>query len=736
MVLPDIQNASFSDILGERYLAYALSTITSRSLPDVRDGLKPVQRRLLFAMQELKLDPESGYKKCARVVGDVIGKFHPHGDIAVYDAMVRLAQSFAVRWPLIEGHGNFGNIDGDNAAAMRYTEARLTKVATALLEGISEDAVDFRDTYDGEEVEPVVLPAGFPNLLANGASGIAVGLATSIPPHNVGELCDALQLLLKSSKCNISDLIKCVPGPDFPTGGLLVEDKTFIERAYSSGRGSFRVRARWNVENLPHKQYQIVVSEIPFQVQKSRLVERIALLLQEKKLALLNDVRDESSEIIRLVLEPRNRTVDPNMLMEIMFRHTELETRVSLNMNVIDDVGVPRLMNLKQALKAFIDHRYRVLLRRTAYRLKQISHRLEMLKGYLVAYINLDEVIEIIRNVDDPRKKLMKRFELNEVQANAILDMRLRTLRKLEELAIREEFSQLEKEQISLFKLTSSKARQRTIISKEILKVKMQFGQGTDLGRRRTEVCQPPVSVKISAAALVERENVTIVCSHKGWIRAIKGHLDRNTAVKYKDGDRERFRLYAVTTDKLILFATNGRFYSLACEKLPGGRGLGEPLRLMIDLANDQDLISIFIQQVDMKLLVAASDGRGFLVKGRDVFTDRRAGKQVLNLPNQVEATICTPAAGDQVAVVGTNRRLLIFPVQYIPVLSRGRGVILQRYKEGSLSDVQVYREEEGIFWRSGSGIRREKKLENWYGKRGQSGRLVPKGFPKRNTFN
>ena len=731
----NIHTVSFSDALGERYLAYALSTITSRSLPDVRDGLKPVQRRLLFAMQQLKLDPASGYKKCARVVGDVIGKYHPHGDVAVYDAMVRLAQSFAVRWPLVEGHGNFGNIDGDNAAAMRYTEARLTDVAVALLEGLREDAVDFRDTYDGEEREPVVLPAAFPNLLANGANGIAVGLATSIPPHNAGELCAALEVLLGNSRCSNDELIACLPAPDFPTGGVLVEHPAAIAEAYATGRGSFRVRARWQVEHIGRGQYQIIITEIPYQVQKARLVEKVAELLQARKLALLADVRDESADDVRLVLEPRSRSVDPVMLMETMFRQTELETRISLNMNVLDAAGVPGVMNLKQVLSAFLDHRLDVLLRRTANRLKDIAHRLEVLGGYLVAYLNLDEVIRIIREEDEPRPELMKRFKITEVQAEAILNMRLRALRKLEEMEIRSQFKVLSKEQAQLKKLQGSKERQRTALGKEIKVMKQRFGAETELGRRRTEIGVPHEPLEMPSDALVERERITVICSAKGWIRASRGHLDEAVPVKYKEGDRERFRFHAETTDKLVLFATNGRFYTISCDKLPGSRGLGEPVRLMIELGNDQDVVALFVHRPGRRLLVASTDGRGFIVEEGGVLAEKRTGKQVLNPVEQAEACICVAADGDSVAVVGDNRRLLIFPAAEVPVLARGRGVILQRYRDGGLSDAKMFNKADGLSWKTGAGVRKESAAAEWHGKRSQAGRVAPRGFPKGNTF-
>ena len=579
------------DALSERYLAYALSTITARSLPDVRDGLKPVQRRLLYAMRALKLDPDAGFKKCARVVGDVIGKYHPHGDSAVYDALVRLAQTFAARYALVEGQGNFGNVDGDNAAAMRYTEARLTEVAQALLDGLDEDAVDFRETYDGGDSEPVVLPAAFPNLLANGATGIAVGLATSIPPHNAGELCDALTALLKDPKLADDALVALVPGPDFPTGGVLVEDREQIADAYATGRGGFRVRARWEKESIGRGQYQIVVTEIPYQVQKARLIERIAELLQARKLALLSDVRERigRGRAHRGGASCKSRTVEAELLMEMLFRQTELETRIGLNMNVLDAAGIPRVMTLKQVLQAFLDHRREVLLRRTAHRLAAIAHRLDVLGGYLVAYLNLDEVIRIVRDEDEPRAALMGAFGISEVQADAILNMRLRALRRLEEAAIRREHEALEAESARLEKLANSMRRQKTALAAEIAEMKTRFGQESALGARRTAIGEAPLPQEVPVEALVEREPITVICSAKGWIRAVKGHAEADAAVRYKDGDRERFRFHAETTDKLLLFATNGRFYTLAADRLPGGRGFGEPVRLMVDLGNDHE---------------------------------------------------------------------------------------------------------------------------------------------------
>ena len=722
------------EALSERYLAYALSTITARSLPDVRDGLKPVQRRLLYAMRVLKLDPDAGFKKCARVVGDVIGKYHPHGDSAVYDALVRLAQTFAARYALVEGQGNFGNVDGDNAAAMRYTEARLTEVAQALLDGLDEDAVDFRETYDGGESEPVVLPAAFPNLLANGATGIAVGLATSIPPHNAGELCDALTALLKEPKLSDDALVALVPGPDFPTGGVLVEARAQIAEAYATGRGGFRVRARWEKESIGRGQYQIVVTEIPYQVQKARLIERIAELLQARKLALLADVRDESAEDVRIVLEPKSRTVEAGLLMEMLFRQTELEIRIGLNMNVLDAAGVPRVMTLKQVLQAFLDHRRTVLLRRTAHRLAAIAHRLDVLGGYLVAYLNLDEVIRIVREEDEPKPALVAAFGISEVQADAILNMRLRALRRLEEAAIRREHEALETERATLEKLEQSTRRQKTVLLAEIAEIKKRFGQETALGARRTAIGEPPPQA-VPVEALVEREPLTVICSAKGWIRAVKGHAEADATVRYKEGDRERFRFHAETTDKLLLFATNGRFYTLAADRIPGGRGFGEPVRLMVDLGNDHEPVALFVHRPGRLLLAAASDGRGFFVPEDEAVAQTRTGRQVLNVAQGAEAAVCVEAAGDTVAVVGTNRRLLVFPAAEVPTMTRGRGVILQRYRDAALSDVQVFGGSEGLRWRSGTGVRTETALDQWRGKRGQAGRAAPRGFPAANRF-
>jgi len=732
----EIRPVSFADALSERYLAYAMSTITSRSLPDVRDGLKPVHRRLLHAMRELKLNPDAGFKKCARIVGDVMGKYHPHGDQAIYDAMVRLAQSFAVRYPLVDGQGNFGNIDGDNPAAMRYTEARLTAIAKLLLEGIDEDAVDFRATYDGEGEEPVVLPANFPNLLANGAAGIAVGMATSIPPHNAAELCDALQHLIKFPNAGFDKLVELVPGPDFPTGGILCEDHETVLEAYRTGKGGFRIRARWEVEQLKGGTWQIAITEIPYQVQKAKLIERIAELIQNRKIATLDDIRDESAEDVRIVIDPKSRNVDPEVLMESLFRQTELESRFSLNMNVLADGGrVPRVMDLREVLRAFLDHRQDVLLRRSNNRLKDIVRRLEILEGYIICYLNLDEVIRIVREEDDPKAELIKAFKLTDLQADSILNMRLRALRKLEEMEIRKEHDALSEEHKGLTALVADEKLQWKHISGEIAEIKKQVGKDTELGRRRTDIGEAPTAVVVPLEAMIEREPVTVVCSKKGWVRAMKGHMAADSDIKYKEGDGPRFLLHAQTTDKLLVFATNGRFYTIGCDKLPGGRGHGEPLRLQVDLSNDHDIVTLLIHDPQRKLLVASSDGRGFIAPEADVVAQTRTGKQVLNVSGDVEAAVCTPASGDTVAVVGQNRKLLLFGIGEIPEMTRGKGVILQKYKDGGLADAKVFTKAEGLSWASGDRTRTVTDLLDWEGKRAQAGRMPPTGFPRSNKF-
>jgi topoisomerase IV subunit A len=732
----EIREVDFAEALGERYLSYALSTIVARSLPDVRDGLKPVHRRVLFAMRQLHLDPASGYKKSARIVGDVIGKFHPHGDVAVYETLVRMAQDFAHRYPLVDGQGNFGNIDGDNAAAMRYTESRMTAVAQALLEGIDDDSVDFRATYDGEDEEPVVLPARFPNLLANGAAGIAVGMATNIPPHNAGELCAALLHLIDNPDCTVAELVGFVQGPDFPTGGILVEAAESIRTAYETGRGGFRLRARWAQEPLSHGMYQIVITEIPFQVPKSRIVERIAGLLEEKKLLLLADIRDESTEDVRLVLEPKSRNVAPEMLMESLFRASELETRVPLNLNVLDANCVPRVMNLKEVLRAFLDHRRVVLLRRTRNRLVAIDRRIEILNGQIVVYLNIDEVIRIIRESDHPKARLIERWDLSEVQAEAILNIRLRALAKLEEIEIRKELATLETERGKLATLLDQEKRQWKAIAAEIRETDKEFGDATKLGRRRTDIGTPPVPMLVPVEAMIEREPVTVVCSEKGWIRSIKGHAVAAGDIKYKDGDGPRFVIQVETTDKLAVFGSNGRFYTLPVDRLPGGRGHGEPLRLMIELANEHDVVTLFPYRAEHRLLLVASDGRGFVTGAEETLAQTRSGKQVLVPGAGAQASICLSVTGDTVALVGDNRKLLIYPVKEIPEMTRGRGVMLQKFKDGGLADAKVFNLADGLSWRQGeTRTRTETDLTPWQGARASSGRIVPPGFPKNNRF-
>jgi len=731
----EIRETPLAEALGERYLAYAMSTIVSRSLPDVRDGLKPVHRRLLYAMRQLKLDPDGGFKKCARVVGDVIGKYHPHGDVAVYDTLVRLAQDFAVRYPLVEGQGNFGNIDGDNAAAMRYTEAKLTAVAAALMDGLDEDSVDFRPTYDGTEEEPVVMPSAFPNLLANGSAGIAVGMATSIPPHNAGEICLALEHLIANPHCSIDELIERMPGPDFPTGGVLVETREAIAEAYRTGKGGFRLRARWAVEKLSHGLYQIVITEIPYQVQKSKLIEKIAELLSDKKLPLLADIRDESAEDIRLVLEPRNRTVEAELVMEQLFRQTDLETRASLNMNVLDAQSVPRVMNLKEVLRAFLDHRMEVLERRSRFRLDKIHKRLEILEGFLKVYADLDEVIKIIRFGDEPKAELIRRFRLSEVQAEAILNMRLRSFNKLQELEIKTEHAALAAEKADLEALLADPGRRWRTIAGQIAEIGKAFGGATALGRRRTELGDAPSAVVVPIEAYVEREAITLVLSDKGWIRALKGHADNPELLKFKEGDQLRFTLKTWTTDKILIFATDGRFYTVGGDKLPSGRGHGEPLRLMIDLANDVDISTVMVHKPGRKLLVASNGGRGFVVEENEVLAQTRAGKMILNVGDGEKAVFCLPHDGDAVAIMGENRKLLVFMAEEIPEMSRGRGVILQKYRDGGTADIKVFTLAQGLSWTLGERVRVEADLTPWLGKRASIGRLPPTGFPRNNKF-
>jgi topoisomerase-4 subunit A len=730
----DIHDTSLTDALSERYLAYAMSTIMSRSLPDVRDGLKPVHRRLLYAMQQLRLDPASGFKKCARVVGDVMGKFHPHGDASIYDALVRLAQDFAVRYPLVEGQGNFGNIDGDNPAAMRYTEARMTEVAVALLAGIGDDTVDFRPTYDSEDQEPVVLPAAFPNLLANGAAGIAVGMATSIPPHNAGEICAAAVHLIGHPDASTADLLAFMPGPDFPTGGVLVEDAAALLAAYETGRGGFRLRAKWAVEQGRMGTWTVVVTEMPYQVQKSRLIEQIAALLEEKKLPLLADVRDESAELVRLVLEPKSRSVDPAVLMETLFRATALETRFPLNMNVLTADRTPRVLGLRDVLRAWLDHRQEVLQRRSRNRLAAIEKRLEILDGFLAVFLNIDEVIRIIREEDDAKAGLMRAFSLTDMQAEAILNMRLRSLRRLEEMEIRKEHKALTKEAADVRRLLGSESLRWTRITEEIAETGRKFGSGV-LGARRTDMAGAPAPVEIADAVTVEREPITVILSEKGWIRAIRGHIADAESQKFKEGDRLRLLLPCETTDRLALLATNGRFYTLRAGDLPRGRGDGQAIRVMLDISNQDDIFALFVLRDGIRYLLAGSGGRGFLVQSEELIAEKRTGKQVLNLREGERAQVCVPAEGDHVAVVGDNRKLLVFPLDQVPELARGAGVMLQRYKEGGLADARVFRLADGLTWKSGERTRTELGLRDWLGERGQAGRMPPNGFPKSGKF-
>jgi topoisomerase IV subunit A len=733
-----IEPVNLKDALEERYLAYALSTIMGRALPDVRDGLKPVHRRLLFAMRELRLDPDGAFKKCARVVGDVIGKYHPHGDQAVYDALVRLAQDFSQRYPLVDGQGNFGNIDGDNAAAYRYTEARLTGTATALLEGINEDTVDFRATYNGEDQEPVVLPANFPNLLANGTSGIAVGMATSIPPHNVEELCGALLHLIKHPNAHIDKLVACVPGPDFPTGGVIVEPREAILEAYRTGRGGFRLRARWEKEDTGRGTYQIVVTEIPYQVPKAKLVERIAELINEKKLPLLGDVRDESAETVRLVLEPKNRAVDAIVLMESLFKLTELEVRFSLNMNVLTAGQVPGVLSLRDVLKRWLEHRQVVLVRRSRFRLRNIEQRLEVLDGYLIAYLNIDEVIRIVRFEDDAKRRLIQRFKLSEVQADAILNLRLKSLSKLEEIEIRAEHDRLAKERRALKGLLKSEDQQWQQIADEVKATRDAYGKDTELGRRRSTFAEAPAIDIDLDRAMIEKEPITVILSEKGWIRAMKGHLEDTQKLEFKQGDRLMRAVRASTTDKLLLLASNGKVFTLPADQLPSGRGHGEPVRLMVDLEENHAFVEILVHEPGRKLLIAATSGHGFIVPEDETVAMTRKGKQILNIEEGAEARCCTPADGDMIATIGENRKMLIFPRDEVNEMTRGKGVILQRYRDGGLADARVFARAEGLTWFDAAGRTftvSTPDLRDWIGQRAQAGRLAPRGFPKSNKF-
>ncbi len=730
-----IKNVALAEELSSRYLSYAMSTIIDRALPDVRDGLKPVHRRLLYAMRQLHLDPKSGFKKCARVVGDVIGKYHPHGDSAVYGAMCRLAQDFSVRYPLVDGQGNFGNIDGDSPAAMRYTEARLTEFAIALMDGLNEDAVDFRDTYDGEDSEPVVMPGAVPNLLCNGSVGIAVGMATNIPPHNLSEVCDALLMLIENQDTPIEALVKKVKGPDFPTGGIIVDKFQTILDNYTQGRGNFRIRAKWEKEELGQGQYQIVVTEIPYQVVKSKLIERIALLLQEKKVPLLSDIRDESAQDIRIVLEPKSRNVDAAMLMEMLFKQTELESRFNMNMNVLDSDNVPRVMSLKEVLLEFLKHRQIVLQRRSNYRLQKILSRLEILSGYLIAYMNLDEIIRIIREEDEPKTVMMKRFSLTENQAEAILNMKLRSLRKLEETEIKREFDDLTAEKTELETLLADEALRWQKIATEVKFIREKFGKKTALGKRRTEFSEVSDDIEISIEALVEKEPITVILSQKGWIRGMKGYISLTEEFKFKDDDSLLMAIHAQTTDKIVIFDTSGKFFTINGSDVPCGRGFGQPLRLMIDLGNNDNVCEMFVFEAKAQYLIASNTGHGFIVDENHLLAQTRGGRKIMNLANGEVAVLCKKMTGNMVAIVGDNRKLLVFKAEEIPTLARGRGVALQKYKDGGMSDVQIFNESEGFTYTRAGGSKTETELLTWLGHRAQVGKLAPFGFPKNNKF-
>ena len=747
-----------SRAIGERYLTYALSTIMHRALPDARDGLKPVHRRILYAMRELRLTSTGGFRKSAKISGDVMGNYHPHGDTAIYDAMARLAQDFNVRYPLVDGQGNFGNIDGDSPAASRYTEARLTAIAETLMEGLTENAVDFRPNYDGTLEEPVVMPAAFPNLLANGSSGIAVGMATNIPPHNLDELIQGCQAMLANPEITDEALVDLIPGPDFPTGGVLVESREAIVEAYRTGRGAFRTRAKWQVEDLGRGMWQIVVTEIPYQVQKSKLIEKLAEVIETKKVPLLADVRDESAEDIRIVLEPRSRTVEPDMLMGALFKNSDLETRFSMNMNVLIDGRVPKVCSLREVLRAFLDHRRDVLRRRSEHRVEKIDARLEVLEGFILTFLNLDRVIDIIRYDDDPKRALMAEDwskkhrratsekdyvspgagegDLSEVQAEAILNMRLRSLRRLEELELIRERDDLLKERADLADLLESDRRQWKKIGSELEAIRKQFGKETVLGRRRTAFAEAGDAEEISIEAMIEREPITVICSQMGWIRAMKGHVDLSTEQKFKDGDGARFAFHAETTDKILIIAANGRFYTLMGVNLPGGRGMGEPVRLMVDLPNDTEIVDLMIFRPGEKLLVASTAGDGFLVPSDEVLAQTRAGKQVLTLGAGVKTALCRRTSGDAVAVVGDNRKMLVFALSELPEMSKGKGVRLQKYKDGGLSDATTFAKAAGLSWKDPAGrTRTETDLSEWEGARAGVGRMAPRGFPRDNKF-
>ena len=734
----NVENIDFGDAISERYLAYALSTIMSRSLPDVRDGLKPVHRRLLYAMLKLKLDPSSGYKKCARVVGDVIGKYHPHGDTAVYDTLVRLAQSFSLRYPLIDGQGNFGSIDGDNAAAMRYTESRMTEICTMLMEDIDKDTVNFRPTYDDSDTEPELMPAGFPNLLANGSEGIAVGMATSIPPHNLHELCDALIYLIDNPNVTETDeIMQFIKGPDFPTGGIIIDSKTTIMQAYRTGRGSFRVRARWEKENFSHGLYQIIIKEIPYQVQKSKLIEHIANLLRDKKTPLVSNIRDESTEEIRVVIEPRGRNCSASMVMESLFRQTALESRIHLNMNVIASNNAPRVMNILEVLKEFLTHRQVIVTRRTKFEINKIENRLEILAALKVAYLNIDEVIRIIREEDNPKQEMIMKFKITDNQAEAILNIKLRSLRKLEEEQINAEHDELTKQHEEYCHILDNPKKLWQLIRNEMKSLQKRFGLNTSLGMRKTTFEETEgIAQVIDISAFIEKEPITIICSKMGWIRSMKGHnLDLNH-VKYKEGDEEQFNIETYTTDNIIICASNGKFFTLLADNIAKGKGQGESIKLMVEIDNNE-IVNILPYKASQKIFIASSNGKGFIINSDDVIASTKGGKQIMQVSGDHKCVVCTPlSAGNMVAVIGTNRKLLVFGIDEVPEMKRGQGVILQKYRDAQLSDVKIFDSEEGLSWLLGNKQRLEKQIMAWRAKRGSVGKMPPTGFPKDNRFS
>ena len=733
----NVENIDFGDAISERYLAYALSTIMSRSLPDVRDGLKPVHRRLLYAMLKLKLDPSSGYKKCARVVGDVIGKYHPHGDTAVYDTLVRLAQSFSLRYPLIDGQGNFGSIDGDNAAAMRYTESRMTEICTMLMEDIDKDTVNFRPTYDDSDTEPELMPSGFPNLLANGSEGIAVGMATSIPPHNLHELCDALIYLIdKPNVIETDEIMQFIKGPDFPTGGIIIDHKSAIMQAYKTGKGSFRVRARWEKESFSHGLYQIVIKEIPYQVQKSKLIEHIANLLRDKKIPLVGNIRDESTEEIRVVIEPKGRNCSAEIVMESLFRQTALESRIYLNMNVIASDNAPRVMNILEVLQEFLTHRKVVVTRRSQFEINKIENRLEILAALKVAYLSIDEVIRIIREEDNPKQEMIDKFKISDIQAEAILNIKLRSLRKLEEEQINAEHDELTKRHAEYNQILNNPKKLWLLIKNELISLQKRFGLSTTLGARKTTFEEAERAAQIiDISAFIEKEPITIICSKMGWIRSMKGHNLDLSHIKYKEGDEEQFNIETYTTDNIIICASNGKFFTLLADNLAKGKGQGESIKLMVEIDNNE-IVNILSYKAGQKIFLAASNGKGFIVNSDDVIASTKGGKQIMQLVGDNKCVVCKLLeVGNMVAVIGTNRKLLVFGIDEMPEMKRGQGVTLQKYRDAQLSDVKIFGSEEGLSWSLGNKTRLETQIMSWQAKRGSVGKMPPTGFPKDNKF-